>query len=364
MRLSVRSFNLLRREAERVRLDDRLLLVRQLLVLQRAGVPILQSLQALETQLEAGRLKRTLQIIQQDLAGGFTLSQAFARHPRVFDQTFVSLVRTGEAGGLLEDTFKRLADLLEWEMDLRSRITQALQYPIIVVGILAGALSIMAVVVLPKFAALFESFDTQLPLETRIVMAVSRFLSAYGSLVVLGLAAGAAAAVGYLRSPGGRRWWDPIRLRLPMVGPLALQLAMSRFCRTLSALSASGVNVFEALALAGQNVNNTYVQACIGTIGQQVEGGETLSGAMRRSPLFPPIVTQMMATGEETGRMDELLRSVSEYYDQQVAYRVRRLLGYLEPALLLVVGAGVLVMAMAVLVPMWDLVKVFKRTGG
>ena len=353
-------FSLRSRAAPRVNLGDRYLLVRQLAVLQKAGVPLLSSLRALESQLPPGALQETLQAIRRDLLAGQSLSQAFARHPGSFDQTFISLIQVGEAGGLLDETFRRMAELMEWEIDLRAKLIQALQYPLIVLATLTVALIIMVVFVLPNFAGLFSSFKAQLPLQTRLVLGLSRFLARYGGLLVLGAAAGAAAAAGYVRTERGRFQRDAALLRLPVVGSLLLQWAMSRFTRTVSALTAGGVPIQEVLALTEQGVPNQQLRQRIAAVRDHVRDGESLSSAMKREPLFPPVVTQMVATGEETGHLDELLRSVSDYYDQQVSERMKRLIGYLEPVLLLVVGCGVLVMASAVLVPMWDLVRVFK----
>jgi len=344
--------------------EDRYLLVRQLHVLQKAGVPLLSSLHALEAQLPSGALKRTLRTIAQDLLNGSTLSQAFARYPHSFDPIFLGMIKIGEAGGLLDEMLKRLAQLFEWELELKAKITQALQYPLIVLSTLVVALSIMVAFVLPRFAQFFGSLHIPLPFQTQLILAVSRLLTTYGWLIGLGLLGGAVAFWRYVRTERGRLWWHKWLLRLPILGPLFMQLGMSRFARTVSVLSASGVPMLETLALAGESVNNRYIQHGLGNVHDRVKGGEALAKALSQDSLFPPIVIQMVATGEETGRMDELLQSVSDYYDQQATYLLRKLITYVEPALLIIVGCGVLLMATAVLVPMWDLVKLFKQTGG
>ena len=347
-----------------VSLEDRYLLVRQLQVLQKAGVPLLASLNALEAQVPSGVLQRTLKAISQDLLNGCTLSQAFARYPHSFDPIFIGLIKIGEAGGLLDEVLKRLADLCAGELELRSTIRQALQYPAIVLLTLAGALSIMVAFVLPRFAQLFGSFHLKLPIQTRIVLALSALLIHYGWLLALGLLGGIAALWAYIRTDPGRLWWDRTLLRLPVLGPVILQLGMSRMARAVSALSGSGVPMLETLALAAQSVNNRYIQEGLGRVVDRVKGGEALASALKAEHLFPAIVIQMVATGEEAGHLDELMRHVSDYYDQQVTYLLKKLLTYVEPALLILMGVGVLIMASSVLVPMWDLVKVFKQTGG
>lgn len=348
----------------RVSAEERYLLVRQLHVLQRAGVPLLSSLRALEAQLPSGGLARSLRLVSDDLLKGSTLAQALARHPRSFSPTFVGMVEVGEAGGLLEPMLKRLAELFEWELELRSKIKQALQYPAIVLLTLSAALSVMMIFVLPRFAEFFGSLRIELPVQTRLVMALGRGIARYGWAMGLGLV-GAAAILGYqLKTERGRCRWDRWILRVPALGPVVLQLEMSYLSRTIAALAGSGVPILETLALAGESLNNKWIQQAVARMSDRVKEGQTLSQALRADPLFPPVVTQMVSTGEETGRLDDLLQSVSDYYDQQTTYLVRKLVTYIEPALLILVGLGVLAMATSVLVPMWDLVKVFQHTGG
>ena len=347
----------------RVSLEDGYLLTRQLHVLQKAGVPLLSSLKALQTQLPSGGLQRVLGDVHQQIMEGHTFSQALGRHPKVFGPVFVSLIRVGEAGGLLAEILEQLTRLYEWEIELRQRLTAALQYPLIVLCTLSAAICVMATFVLPRFGQMFKSFKIQLPFQTRMLIALSDFMAGYWWLMLL---LGIAAGVGwwmFLRTDGGRLRWHTWKLRLPVLGPVFLQLSMSRFARITAALNHAGVPILETLELAGQSVNNRAIRSRLDRVRGKVQGGEPLASAMKAEPVFPPVVVQMVATGEETGRIDELLHSVSEYYDQQVAYTVKRLITYIEPILLLVVGLGVLLMATAVFVPMWDLVKIFKTTG-
>ena len=344
-----------------VTLEDCYLLMRQLHVLQKSGVPLLSSLSALQSQMPSPILQRILRDVHRDLLEGRTFSQALGRHPRAFGPIVVGMVRVGEAGGLLSEVLEQLAKLFEWEIELRHRLREALTYPAIVLVTLSIAIGIMLVFVLPRFSEMFRSFRIDLPFQTRLLIAVSDLLAHYGWLIAL-LAAGAAAGWwAYLHTEGGRLRWHAVKLKLPVVGPIFLQLSMSRFARITAALTHSGVPMIETLALAAGSVNNRYVRQRLDRIRAKVVGGESVAGAMKADALFPPVVMQMVATGEETGRLDELLQSVSEYYDQQVNYAVRRLITYIEPALLLVVGCGVLLMATAVFVPMWDLVQMFKQ---
>jgi len=344
----------------RVTLETCYLFTRQLAVLQKAGVPVLSSLSALQEQLPDGTLKPVLEAIHQDLLEGRTLSQALAEHPRVFSPIYVGMVRVGESGGILDEVLRELAVLYEWEIDLRARLAQAIRYPLIVLGTLAMAMAIMVVFVVPRFAEMFRSFQVELPFQTRLLIGLSHLVTHYGWLIALVAGLLAFAWWRYLRTEQGKLRWHTWKLRLPILGPVVRQMAMSRVARTIAALNKSGLPILETLALTGQGVNNRYVRAELAAVRQQVQAGETLSKALKQHPVFPPIVVQMVATGEETGRMDELLTSVSAYYDQQLDYLVRRLIAYIEPMLLVVVGLGVLLMATAVLVPWWDMVKLFK----
>lgn len=351
------------RRAPRVSREHCYFFVRQLYVLHNAGVPLLFGLKAIETQLSPGPLKRVLRALAEDLLNGKTLSQALRRYPESFDPFFVGIIRIGESSGLLEQTLKRLADFLAWELDLKGKIQQSLQYPMITLSILLLAVILMVSFVLPRYAQLFGSLHIPLPLQTRFLMFLSRFLVQFGWLLLLGAALGAMAFWRAIHTPGGRSWWHGLLLRSPLLGPVLLQLTMSRFARTVAALSASGLPLLETLELAGEIVDNMRIKEALVRVCERVKGGEAFARALQAEPLFPATVIQMVSTGEEAGHLDELLQSVSDYYDQEATLQVKQLLTYIEPVLLVCVGAGVLLMATAVFVPMWDLVKVFKHPG-
>lgn len=351
----------LRSRTRQITLDDRYLFTRQLHVLQRAGIPILSSLQALEAQLSSPAIKSILRDLHRDLLDGKTLSQALSRHSETFGLVYLSLVQVGEAGGLLEDSLDQLARLLEWEIELRNRLREALQYPIIVMLTMTAALTVMMVFVLPRFTDMFTSFRIKLPLQTRLLIGLSYVLAHYGWLILCLLLGAAVGWWRYLQTDRGLLRWHTWKIHLPGIGPIFLQHAMSRFARITAALNHSGVPILETLSLAGLSVSNRYVRQRLDAVRHQVKDGGALASAMKAESVFPAMVTQMVATGEETGRLDELLRNVSEYYDHEVTFAAKRLITWLEPTLLLVVSLGVLLMATAVFVPMWDMVKVFKQ---
>ncbi len=353
-----------RRPSRRVSLQELYLLTRQLHVLQKSGVPLLSSLQALQAQLPAGALKRVLEVVCRDLIEGRSFTQALAQHPAVFPGVFQGMIRAGEAGGMLVESLNQLTQLLEWEIEVRQRLREALQYPIIVVSILCLAMTVIVTFVLPQFAKMFRSFRIELPLQTRLLIGLSQILTRYGWLIALGLAGLAFASWLYLRTDAGKLFWHARKLRLPIVGTIILQLAMARIARVTAALHHSGLPILETLALVGDSMSNRVFQAMLRRVRDRVKDGVSLTQAMSQEPLVPPVVIQMVATGEETGKLSDLLRSIAEYYEQQAGYVLRRLMVSLEPILLLVVGLGVLLLATAVFVPMWDMVKLFKQGGG
>lgn len=348
----------------RITLEERYLLTRQMHVLQKSGVPLLSGLSALQSQMPSKPLRQLLYQVHEHLLEGHTFSQALGRHPAVFSPMYLGMIRVGETGGLLTEVLEELTRFMEWEIDLRQRLTSAFLYPIIVFATLGIAMAIMAIFVLPAFATMFSSFQTTLPWMTRMLIGSTDFLAHYGWLLAL-VVGGAMGWIWYfIRTERGRLWWHTKQLTLPVFGPVFSQLAMSRFARVTASLHRAGVPILETLALASDSVNNVYIRNRLAVVQSKVRTGESLGRAMKADPVFPPIVVQMVETGETSGRMDELLSSVSEYYDQQVSYTIKQLITWLEPALVVVVALGVLVLAIAVYVPMWDLVQTLKHTGG
>jgi MSHA biogenesis protein MshG len=330
-------------------------------MLQKSGVPLLSSLFALERQTTLPPVKRILSAIRQDLLRGKPFSQALGRHPRMFSPVYRNLVRVGEVGGVLDQMLWQLAKLFEWELGVRTRLREALTYPMIVIVTLIVALTLTLALVLPQFSQMFLSFRIQLPLQTRLLIGFSHLVSHYGWLLLLLAVASGFGLASCLRTDAGRDWWHAAQLRLPIVGRFILEFTISRFARVTASLTRSGVPILETLTLASESLSNRAVKRRLESVYRRVKGGTSLGSALAAEPMFPAMVTQMVATGEETGRLDELLHHVSEYYEQQVTIGLRRLITYLEPALLLVISLGVLLMAIAVYLPMWDLVKVFKQ---
>jgi type II secretory pathway component PulF len=345
----------------RVRADDLILFTRQLEVLSRAGIPLLESLGALTKQARTKNFQQVIHGVARSIEAGATLSDAMGRYPQAFPEVYVSTIRAGEMGGFLDLALERLATLSEHEAETQARIKAAVRYPILVMAAIGVALVIIVTFVVPKFATLYGSFRTALPLPTRIAFAAGQALQQYWYLAVAGAVVAAAGFRLALRVPGIRLRWDEIKLRLPILGPVILKLTLSRWAHILSLLARSGVPILKSLEVVARAVGNAALGRAIVAVANAAERGETLADAMARNPLFSPLVVQMVAVGERTGELEALLLKTSEHYDREADYAIRNLSTALEPILLIVIASMVFFLALAVFLPMWDMVRLIRR---
>lgn len=345
----------------RVRPDDLILFTRQLETLVRAGVPLLESLDILAKQARTQTFRKVILAVARDIEAGTLFSDALGKHPHIFPEMFVSTIRAGEAGGFLDLALERLATLAEHEAETAARIKAATRYPIFVVSAIGIALVIIVTFVVPKFALLYGAFRATLPLPTRIAFAVGKTLQRFWVLGLVGIAAGAGGIRLALRDPRIRLWWDGTKLRLPVLGPVILKLTLSRWAHILSLLVRTGVPILKGLEVVARAVGNAAVARSILAVADAVEKGRALAEPMSQDPLFPPLVVQMIAVGERTGELEALLLKVSEHYDREADYAIRTLSTALEPILLIIIGAMVFVLALAIFMPMWDMVRLIRR---
>lgn len=346
---------------KRVEPRDLILFTRQLETMLDSGLPLLTALEILHQQNPHPRLGPAIDRVRADVEQGSTLTEAFRKHPQVFPDLFVSLIHAGEEGGLIVPMLDRIASLLEYEAETRQRIRSATFYPTLVVCELLAAFFVLIRFVLPRFASLFRKFGAELPLPTRILIGASDFFDRFGVLLLVALAAGAAGAAAWSRTDPGRRWIDQRILRLPVLGPIFLKTAMSRVSRVLSALIAGGTPVVQALEVVKGVAGNRIIAEDLERMRNGVTAGTGLADSLRGTPNFPPLVLKMMAVGEETGALDRMLLRVSRYYDQDVDYLVKNLSSAIEPVLLAILGAAVLFTALAVFLPLWNLMHVFRH---
>lgn len=343
-----------------VKYSDLNMFTRLLFTLQKAGLPILSSLNALGEQMTNKTLKETIGHVARDVEAGSPLSSAMERYPHIFSGLYISMVRSGEASGRLSEILERLAVLGEHDEKVRSQVKSAMKYPVIIVtGMIIGFL-ILVTLVIPRFEALYSQFTTALPLPTRILLGVNFLVSRFWWLLIV-LVWGAIFLIKkMIHTQKGTFWWDNIKLKLPIFGPLLLKLIMARFCRITATLMRSGVPILQILDLVSETVGNAIVAGAIEAIKKSVNEGSGMLGPMRESGLFPAVVTQMVAAGEETGKLDDLLLHIADYYDSEIGYTIDNFVSLIEPILIFVLGIGVLFMALGIFLPMWSLMDLFK----
>ncbi len=343
-----------------VSLSDLVLFCRQMYSLTKAGIPILRSVSGLAESSSSLRMRVALADVIAQLERGRSFSSALHQHSAIFGQMFVSVVHVGENTGRLDEAFMQLSDYLEREQETRKQIKAATRYPIFVVIALVAAFIILNVFVIPKFADMFHKFNAELPLMTRALIGTSDFVinQWYWILLVLGTAA--YGLYRYLASPEGRYKWDRQKLRLPVIGSIFNRSLLGRFSRSFSMMLRSGIPMTTALNLTADAVDNSFMGSKIIEMRQRIEKGENLTRVSQSSGLFTPMVMQMINVGEETGRVDELLEEVSEFYEREVDYDIKSLTAKIEPILIVIVAVMVLILALGIFTPMWDLMGAIK----
>lgn len=334
---------------------DVMLFSRQLYTLFKAGVPILRALAGLQETSQNQALKNVLLDLRRNLEGGVELSASMAHHPKVFDSFYVAMVKVGETSGRLEEVFLRLAEHLQFEMFMRQQVKSALRYPSFVVGAMAIALVIINVMVVPAFAGVFKSLGADLPVPTKILIATSNFTIQHGWALLGVLVAVFFGWQHWRKTPEGKLVWDRVLLRLPLVGPIVTKAALARFTRAFSLSLRSGVPLERALVSVAQTADNAYLVQQIDLMRERIMRGEALANAAAATGVFTPMVLQMIAIGEETGMIDELLNEVGDLYSDDVQYSLKTLSQQVEPILIIFMGALVLVLALGVFLPMWNM---------
>ncbi|MFL6657964.1 MAG: type II secretion system F family protein [Massilia sp.] len=330
---------------------------RQLYTLLKSGVPIMRGLAGLQESATSKPFARVIRDLRESLDSGRELSTAMRRHPDVFDNFYLSMVRVGEMTGRLEDVFLRLFDHLEFDRDMRQRVKSALRYPSFVVIAMAIAIIVVNVFVIPQFQKVFDSFHTQLPLMTRLLVGFSHFTVTYWPAIVGVLIAVVVAARAWVGTEKGRYEWDRRKLRLPIAGKIIHKGTMARFARSFALSSRSGVPIVQALTTFSQTVDNAYLSARVEQMRDGVERGESILRTATAANIFTPIVLQMIAVGEETGSIDDLMDEIAQMYEREVDYELKTLSAQIEPILIVFLGVLVLILALGIFLPIWDLGK-------
>lgn len=349
-----------RQVAHRIKAADIALFTRQLADLLRAGVPLNRSLNTLATQTTNLTLAETLREIDKQVSSGATLHEALGRFPKVFSGLYISMVRAGETGGFLEDVLHRLAIFIEKDQELRSRISSALAYPILLIVIGTFAIVFLMVFFIPRFSEIFKKMGDALPLPTQIVMGISYFMRDYWMFVFMGLVALMFGWTRLMAVAPGRRVIDRLKIRIPLFGDIVKKNAVSRFARTLGTLLKSGVAILSALDISKAAMANAVLMEDIDEASAGIKQGKGLAEILRQSRYFPPMVIDMIAVGEESGNLDEVLVNVADSYDVQVERAVRVFVSLFEPALLLVMATLVGFIVIAMLLPVFTLSTMVK----
>jgi type IV pilus assembly protein PilC len=336
---------------------DLAIFVRQFSVMIDAGLPLVQCLEILGSQQENKTFAKILQQTRMDVEGGASLADAMRKHPKAFDDLFVNMIAAGEAGGILDTILKRLATYIEKAVKLKSQVKGAMVYPVAVIGIAGIVIAVILWKVIPTFAAMFEGLGAQLPLPTRIVIAMSNWFVRLLPFMVVFAIAFVFLFKKYYATYNGRRVVDRIVLKLPILGILMQKIAVARFCRTLATLMASGVPILDGLEITARTAGNAIIEDAIMAVRKGVEGGLTVAQPLKESGVFPPMVVQMIGVGEQTGALDAMLSKIADFYEDEVDQAVANLLTLMEPVMIAFLGVTVGGIVISMYLPLFDLIS-------
>lgn len=344
----------------KVSLEELVMFTRQMYALTKSGVPILRAIHGLEENARGDVLRRALATLKEDLGNGKPISVSMQAHPDVFSSLFVAIIHVGENTGKLEEAFLQLTRYFELEMETRKRIKTALRYPSFVLMALAVAMTVLNIFVIPTFANIFARFGAELPWATKVLLATSHFFISYWPALLVGTGLTVFAVRRWLKTATGMLFWHRYQLRLPIVGSILKRALMARFCRSFAMMLRSGIPINQALSMVADAVDNVYIGQHVRDMRSGVERGESLLRITTNSHLFTGLVIQMIAVGEETGMVDQMIQEAAEYYEREVDYDLKTLTAKIEPILIVIVAIMVLILALGIFTPMWDMMRVFK----
>jgi MSHA biogenesis protein MshG len=341
----------------KVTTSDLVMFSRQMYTITRAGIPLLRGLRGLITSTHNNILRETLEDVLSSLEGGRDLASSFARHPEIFPKLYVSIVSVGEATGTLDKSFQRLQEYLAQEKDMQDRVKGAVRYPTIVAITIVLAMVFMSTFVIPKFAPVFAQLKGELPLPTKILLGTSAAVRDYWMYTLGVIAAVVYGIRRWVGTPEGRMKWDRMKLRVPIMGKLMYEATLSRINRSMAISLSAGMPMTQTLAVIARSSGNVFMSEKIALLASNVERGESLSRAASASGLFSPLVLQMIAIGEETGALPELLDEAAGYYEREVDHALKNLSSSIEPVLIVSVGGMVLVLALGIFMPLWEVIS-------
>jgi type IV pilus assembly protein PilC len=336
---------------------DLAVFTRQFSVMIDAGVPLVQCLEILGEQQDKKKFKAVIQSVQRDVESGSNLASAMKTHYKVFDELYTNMVAAGEAGGILDTIFQRLAVYIEKAVKLKRAVQSAMVYPIAVIVIAAGVITLILWKVVPQFTILFESMNVDLPLPTRIVIAASKFVGSFGIFIGFGLGILGALLRSYYKTQKGRYAVDGMLLKAPIIGPLLRKIAVARFTRTMATLIASGVPILDALDITARTSGNAIVEEAIFKVKRSIEEGRTIAEPLKESNVFPAMVVQMVGVGEQAGALEQMLTKIADFYEEEVDAGIGDLMTAMEPAMIVVLGTVVGGIVISMYLPIFTLVS-------
>ena len=328
---------------------------RQIYTLLKSGVPIMRGLAGLQESAISKSFGRVIKDLRESLDAGRELSAAMRRHPEVFNNFYLSMVKVGEMTGRLDEVFLRLFDHLEFDREMKNRVKSATRYPTFVIIAMTLAMIIVNIFVIPQFQKVFESFRAELPLMTRILIGTSRFTVEYWPALLVAAVVGFIGVRAWVGTPNGRFKWDKAKLRFPIAGKIVHKATMARFARSFALSSRSGVPIVQALTVVSQTVDNAYLSSRVEQMRDSVERGDSILRTSIAAGVFTPVVLQMIAVGEESGALDDLMDEIAEMYEREVDYELKTLASQIEPIMITFLGAMVLVLALGIFLPIWNL---------
>ncbi len=340
----------------RVKPVELTIMSRQLATMVSSGMTLLRALYVLEAQTEGKKLKETLTKVRKDVEAGLLFSDSLARHPKVFNPLYIAMVRAGESGGLLESALERVADQLEKDAALRRQVKSAMVYPSVVISFAAIVLLALVAFLVPIFAKIFKDFGGKLPALSQFTVDLSHGLTTYWFVYLLCVVGVVVAFSRWKKSSWGRPQWDSFRLRVPFkIGDIVQKVALARWARTLSSLTTAGVPILQALEITGQTAGNNVVEKVMASVIDSVKAGGTIAAPLKDAPVFPGMVQHMVAVGEETGALDQMLSKIADFYEDEVAAAVKSLTSILEPVMIVVVGAVVGFIVVSMYLPLFKI---------
>ncbi len=339
---------------------DLIIFTRQMYTLIKSGVPLSKALKTMENSNQNPTLKTLFKDIKTQVDNGYQLSAAFQKYNHFFSPFYINMVKVGELTGRLEEIFLKLYEYLEFEQTMIRSAKSALRYPALVIIAITVAFSIMMVFVVPTFAKVYAGFNAKLPWQTQMLINISEFMVAYSPILILGFGFVIYSLLKYLKTADGRLLWGKIKFNIPIIGPILKKSALARFCKTFALSIKSGIPIVQALSYISPVLDNDYLTYQIDDIRQNVEKGNTLYASMANSQIFEPLVLEMFATGEETGELDAMSLEVSSLYEKEVEYELKNINALIEPVMIVLLAGLILVFALGIFLPIWDLTKIVK----